>query len=137
MYLIRGVDTSSIFPLPRLKSILSVAVQEASRDTSLLSRVHSLSIRSLPSLLALLLHSAHTESSIFATTPNLSLVVIDDLSTPFLANYAGGFEEEGTRSKSGKKDYADSSAMKRTNILNELAYKLASLAVKHNIAVLT
>jgi hypothetical protein len=63
--------------------------------------------------------------------------VIDDLSTLFLANYPGGFEEENARSKSGRKDYADSSATKRTNILKELAYKLASLAVKRNIAVLT
>jgi hypothetical protein len=102
-----------------------------------LSRINSLPIRSLSSLLALLLHSSHTDDSIFAKTPDLSLLVIDDLSTPILASYPTGFEDESTRLKSNRKDYAnsDSTATKRTNILKELANKLASLAAKRNIAV--
>lgn len=106
--------------------------------TSLLSRIHSLSTRSLPTLLALLLHSAHTDTSVFNKTPNLSLVVIDDLCTPILATYPPGFEDDTSRAKSNRKEYAiaDSSAAKRTNILKELGNKLASLAVKRNITVL-
>jgi hypothetical protein len=105
--------------------------------TTLLSRIHSLSIRSLPSLLTLLLHSAHTDGSVFATCPNLSLVVLDDLSTPILATYPHGFEDDTSRSKSSRKDYGntESPATKRTNVLKEMTNKLASLAVKRNIAV--
>lgn len=105
---------------------------------TLLSRIHSLSIRSLPALLALLLHSAHTDTSVFNKTPNLSLVVIDDLCTPILATYPPGFEDGTSRAKSNRKEYtvADSSATKRTNVLKELGNKLASLAVKRNITVL-
>ena len=105
---------------------------------TLLSRIHSLSIQSLPALLALVLHSAHTDTSIFNKTPNLSLVVIDDLSTPILTTYPPGFEDDTSRPKLNRKEYAntDSSAAKRTNLLKELANKLASLSVKRNIAVL-
>jgi hypothetical protein len=105
--------------------------------TTVLSRIHSLSTRSLPALLALLLHSAQTDTSIFSKTPNLSLVVIDDLCTPILATYPPGFEDDTSRSKSNRKEYAnaDSSAAKRINILKELANKLASLAAKRNIVV--
>jgi RecA/RadA recombinase len=113
------------------------AVPETS-VTALLSRIHSLPARSLPALLALLLHSAHTDASEFNKTQNLSLVVIDDLSTPVLAAYPRGFEDDPSRTKSNRKEYAnvDSSAVKRTNLLKELANKLTSLAVKRNIAVL-
>ena len=98
--------------------------------TTLLSRIHSLSTRSLPALLALLLHSAQTDTSIFNKTPNLSLVVIDDLCTPILATYPPGFEDDTSRSKSNRKEYAnaDSSAAKRTNVLKELANKLAFIS---------
>ena len=83
--------------------------------TALLSRIHSLSARSLPALLALLLHSAHTDASEFNKTQNLSLVVIDDLSTPILAAYPPGFEDDPSRPKSNRKEYAnaDSSAAKK------------------------
>jgi hypothetical protein len=129
-------DTSSIFPLPRLISILSRAFP-GKPTTPLLSRFQSLSIRSLPSLLALLLYSAHNDDSIVAKTPDLSLLVIDDLSTPILANYPAGFDDESTRSKLNRNDHAskDSTTNKRNNILKELANKLASLAAKRNIAV--
>ena len=130
------VDTSSLLPLTRLRAILSAAVPGTS-VTECLSRIHCLSIRSLPALLALLLHSAHTETSIFAKSTNLSLVVIDDLSTPILATYPAGFEDETSRQKQNRKDHAntDSTSVKRTNVLRELANKLASLAVKRNVAV--
>jgi len=130
------VDTSSILPLTRLRSILSAAVPENS-VTECLSRVHCLSIRSLPSLLALLLHSAHTETSIFAKVTDLALVVIDDLSTPILATYPAGFEDDSSRQKQNRKDRTntDSTSVKRTNVLRDLASKLASLAVKRNVAV--
>ena len=130
------LDTSSIFPFPRLWSILLKAVPE-SLVTTAFARFHSLSIRSLPALLAVLLHSAHTDTSVFAKTSNLSLIVIDDLSTPILATYPPGFEDGSSRYKSGRKEYTntDSSATKRINLLKELASKLASLALKRNIAV--
>lgn len=130
------VDTSSVFPLPRVRSMFAGKASET-LTTTLFSRIHSLSIRSLPSLLALLLHSAHTDASVFAKCPNLSLVVLDDLSTPILAAYPHGFEDDTSRSKSSRKDYGntESSAMKRTNVLKEMTNKLASLAVKRNIAV--
>jgi hypothetical protein len=68
---------------------------------------------------------------------SLSLVVIDDLSTPILATYPAGFEDETSRQKQNRKDHAntDSTSVKRTNVLRELANKLASLAVKRNVAV--
>jgi hypothetical protein len=105
--------------------------------TEALSRLHALSIRSLPSLLALLLHSADTETSVFTRTPKLSLLVIDDLSTPILGAYPPGFEDDTFRRKSGKKDHVnkDSVAMKRTKLLKELGNKLALLAAKRDIAV--
>jgi len=132
----RRIDTSSTLPLPRLQSILSRVVPEA-RAAAALTRIHCLSIRSFSCLLALLLLSAHDNTSIFARTPNLCLVVIDDLSTPILATYPPGYEDD--RSKAGRKDFgnADSSAIKRTNILRELANRLASLAAKRNVAVLS
>jgi hypothetical protein len=130
------VDTCSILPLTRLRAILGAAVAETS-VTECLSRIHCLSIRSLPSLLALLLHSAHTETSIFAKATDLSLVVIDDLSTPILATYPAGYEDDTSRQKQNRRDYAntDSASVKRTNVLRELGSKLASLAVKRNMAV--
>jgi len=134
-----GADTSSIIPLTRLRSILAAgAAVTESAVTECSSRIHCLSIRSLPSLLALLLHSAHTETSIFAKAANLSLVVIDDLSTPILATYPAGFEDDFSRQKQNRKEYAntDSASVKRTNVLRELASKLASLAAKRNVAVL-
>jgi len=103
--------------------------------TPLLSQFHSLSVRSLAPLLALLLHSAHGESSIFTKVANLGLLVIDDLSTPVLAAYPPGFAED-IRNKSNRKDYADSAGIKRNTVLKELANKLASLAVKKNIAII-
>jgi hypothetical protein len=105
--------------------------------TEALSRLHALSIRSLPCLLALLLHSAHTDTSFFSQTPKSSLLVIDDLSTPILGAYPPGFEDDTVRRKSGKKDHVnkDSVAMKRTNLLKELGSKLALLAAKRDIAV--
>jgi hypothetical protein len=129
------LDTSS-FSLPRVRSILLGNDPDTSA-TILLSRIHSLSIRSLPSLLALLLHSAHTDTSLFATVPNLTLVVVDDLSTPILATYPHGFEDDISRSKSNRREHrgSDSAATKRTNLLKELANKLVLLAVKRNIAV--
>lgn len=131
------LDTSSIFPLPRVRSMILSGDGPEKPVNTLLSRINSLSIRSLPSLLTLLLHSAHTDTSVFAKSPNLSLVVIDDLSTPILATYPHGFEDETSRSKASRKEYGntDSSATKRSNVLKELASKLASLAVKRNIAV--
>jgi hypothetical protein len=130
-----GVDTSSIFPQPRLRAFVSGAVTPTEVDPCL-SRIHSLSIPSLQSLLVLLLHSAHTNTSIFANTRDLALLVIDDLSTPILASYPTGFEDDHARAKSNRKDFAnDSTSVKRTNILKELGNKLAALAVKRNIAV--
>jgi len=130
------VDTSSVLPLPRLQSILSANEPDAD-DKSSLSLFHSLSIRSLPVLLTLLIHSAHTETSIFAKTPAPSLLVIDDLSPTILASYPTGFEDESTRPKTNRKNNSntDSVATKRNNILKELANKLASLALKRNMAV--
>jgi hypothetical protein len=129
------VDTSSIFPQSRLRAFVSDAARLSEVDLCL-SRIHSLSIRSLPSLLVLLLHSAHTDTSIFAKTPDLALLVIDDLSTPILATYPTGFEDDNARAKSNRKDFAnDSTSIKRTNLLRELGNKLAALAVKRNIAV--
>ena len=130
-----GTDTSSILPITRLRSILSAAVPETS-VTECLSRIHCLSIRSLSALLALLLHSAHTETSIFKKATNLSLVVIDDLATPILAVYPAGFEDDTLRQKQSRKDYTntESTSVKRTNVLRELANKLASLAVNRNAA---
>ena len=132
-----SIDTSSLFPLPRLRSILSDDRSEES-VTEALSRLHALSIRSLPSLLALLLHSADTDTSVFSRTPELSLLVIDDLSTPILGAYPPGFEDDMFRRKSGKKDYVnkDSVSIKRTNLLKELGNKLALLASKRDIAVI-
>lgn len=122
--------------MARLRSILSGDFSGESVTTAL-SRLHSLSVHSLPSLLALLLYSAHTETSVFARTPKLSLLVIDDLSTPFLGAYPPGFEEDVSRKKSGQKGHVnkDSMATKRTNVLRELGNKLALLAAKRNIAV--
>jgi len=91
-------------------------------------------VGSLAPLLALLLYNAHSESSIFSKIPKLGLLVIDDLSTPVLAAYPTRYEED-TRNKPNRKDYTDSAATKRNNVLKELANKLASLAVKKNIAV--
>jgi len=105
----------------------SGVVQEA------LSRVHCLSIRSLAGLLALLLYSAHTETSIFAKAEKLAVLVIDDLSTPITATYPPGFEEP---KQPGKEHVnVDSASLKRTNVLKELGNKLTSLAVKRNLAV--
>jgi len=132
-----SLDTSSVFPLPRLRGILSSSVPE-DEVTLLLSQIHSLSIRSLPALLALFLHAGHTDTSIFAKVSNLSLVVIDDLSTPILASYPTGFEEDTSRTKSNRKDYANSdSSTKRTNVLKGLANKWATIAIKCNVAVYT
>ena len=130
------LDTSSLFPLPRLRSILS-ADPSGESVTGALSRLHSLSVRSLHSLLALLLHSAHRETSVFARIRQLSLLVIDDLSTTILGAYPPGFEEDASRKKSGWKDHVntDSVATKRTNVLKELGNKLALLAANRNIAV--
>lgn len=122
--------------MPRLRSILS-ADTSAESVTGALSRLHSLSVRSLPSLLALLLHSAHRETSVFARTPQLSLLVIDDLSTTILGAYPPGFEDDVSRKKSKQKDHVnkDSVAAKRTTVLKELGNKLALLATNRNIAV--
>jgi len=102
--------------------------------TTSLSRFHSLSVRSLSQLLALLLYSAHGENSVFAKIANLGLLVIDDLSTPVLTTYPAGYEEDN-RNKSNRKEYTDSVGNKRNNLLKELANKLASLAVKKNLSV--
>jgi len=112
-----------------LTSILSESgvVEEA------LSRVHCLSLRSLAGLLALLLYSAHTETSIFAKAEKLAVLVIDDLSTPILVTYPPTFDE----GKQPGKEHVntDSTSIKRTNVLRELGNKLTSLAVKRNLAV--
>lgn len=129
-----SVDTSSIFPQIRLQSILGSCIPDSSLPQAL-SRFHSLSIHPLPSLLALLLHSAHTDTSIFATCADLNLLVIDDLSTPILATYSPGFEDDSNRPKSNRNGSRDSTATKRSNVLKELGNKLAALAVKRNIAV--
>ena len=129
-----GVDTSSVYPQTRLESLLGSRI----RDTSLpqrLARFHSLSIRSLSALLALLLHSAHTDTSIFAKCANLELLVIDDISTPILATYPPGFEDDSNRPRSNRKGNVESTATKRNNVLKELGNKLAALAVKRNVAV--
>lgn len=128
-------DTSSVFPIPRLRGILG---SSEPRDcvTRLLSQIHSLSIRSLPSLLALLLHTAHTDTSIFAETPDLALLVIDDLSTPILEAYPYGFEDEFAKTKSVRKEFGSTgTSTRRTNVLKGLANKLASLAINRNISV--
>ena len=132
--LVYSVDTSSIFPQTRLNALLGSRIPESSLPQRL-SQFHSLSIRSLPLLLALLLHSAHTETSIFAKCANLTLLVIDDLSTPILATYPPGFEDDSHRPKSKRTGNTDSTATKRSNVLKELGNKLAALAVKRNIAV--
>jgi hypothetical protein len=98
-----------------------------------LSRFHSLSVRSLPQLLALLLYSAHGENSIVEKIENVGLLVIDDLSTPVLAAYPAGYEED-IRNKANRKDF-DSPSNKRNNLLKELANKLASLAIKRKLSV--
>jgi len=126
-------DTSAIFPALRLRSILSAGVPETS-VTPLLSRFHSLSMRTTAQLLACLLLSAHGENSIFAKIENLGLLVIDDLSTPVLATYPGGYEEDN-RSKNNRKEFVDSVSNRRNNLLKDIANKLASLSVTKNITV--
>lgn len=61
--------------------------------------------------------------------------MIDDLSTPILATYPPGFEDDSKKSKTNRNGNGDSTATKRSNVLKELGNKLAALAVKRNIAV--
>src|SRR5262245_9053248 len=129
-----GIDTSSIFPSPRLRAILSNGGRSETSVTLSLARFHSLALPSLASLIALLLNALHGGDSIFTQVPDIRLLVIDDLSTPVLASYPTGFEEDLSRNKFNRKDHTDPTT-KRNNVLKELAHKLASLAIKRNISV--